>query len=56
MYFIIYKFYTEYNQFEGSWDICIEKCKSEKAAREFIKKLADNGDYEDFILTKEIKL
>lgn len=55
-YFVIYKFYTEHNQFEGSWDICIEKCNTQKAAREFINILKKDGNYKDFILTKEIKL
>lgn len=35
-YYVIYEYYSEYNQFEGSWDLQLEEFSSLTAAKEWI--------------------
>lgn len=54
MYFVIYKWYSEYNQFEGSWDWQVDKFDSLKKAKSMVESLKENSDAKNVTLTKEI--
>ena len=45
MYYIFYEYYTEYNQFEGSWDWRVEKMRSYNKIKELQKSLKKSSDY-----------
>lgn len=38
-YYVIYRYYSEYNQFEGSWDTYHNEFDDEQKARDYIKTL-----------------
>ena len=49
--YVIYEFYNEYNQFEGSWDNCVKTFTSIPAANKWIKMVKSivSGDYKNVI-------
>lgn len=49
MYYVIYKYYTEYNQFEGIWDLQMKKCESYSKIRKWIKDNKNNSNIKDII-------
>lgn len=48
-YYVLYRYYSEYNQFEGSWDKDWDSFDSEEEAKDFMKRLKDNSNYRDLI-------
>jgi len=54
-YFVTYEYYTEYNQFEGSWDTRKETFSSLPKAREWIKHAKKSNDIKKIELSRKIK-
>lgn len=48
-YFVIYKEYQEYNQFEGTWNTDYEVYTKLKLAYEFINTLQNDENYRDIV-------
>ena len=44
-YYVVYEEYAEYNQFEGTWDLCLKKFKSVNKALAFIDQIEGNPNY-----------
>lgn len=44
-YYVYYKSYSEYNQFEGSWDISVAEFTDWKECNDFINYIKDNDNH-----------
>ncbi len=55
-YIVTYQYFTEYNQFEGSWDTQKEKFSSLSAARKWIKAEKKNNNIKQIELSRKIKI
>ena len=53
-YIVTYQWYTEYNQFEGSWDWNVDKFTSLIKAEAFIKSIEKNGNFRNISLTRQL--
>jgi hypothetical protein len=49
IYYVLYEQYTEFNQFEGGWDLNMETFKSIGAAQMFMNKVKDSSNYRTVI-------
>ena len=49
MYYVLYEEYSEYNQFEGSWDKDWKSFNTEKEAIDYVLSIQKNHNYHNVI-------
>ena len=48
-YYVIYSYFSEYNQFEGNWDVRFETFKTKESALKWIESVKNDGNFKQLI-------